>query len=97
MSEDMVFNYPAEFEMKVWIVNDETGQSGQATVALGNFEHPTPDKVKAHLEKLCSDLEKQGMSGFRLATKREAWDCFCVENAGDVFAMPKGEEWDEVK
>ena len=94
MSDDINFNYPAEFEMKVWIVNDETGQKGQATVGLGNFEHPTPEKVQAHLDRLCSDLENSGASGFRLATKREAWDEACLEKTGMTFALPSGKGWE---
>ena len=96
MSEDLTFNYPAEFEMKVWIVNEETGQKGQATIGLGNFEHPTPEKIKAHLDKLCGELEENGTTGFRLATKREAWDAVCMERTGSTFALPKGEEWEAV-
>jgi len=95
MSKDMVFNYPVEFEIKVMVINDETGQNGFASFSLGKFEHPSPEKVKEKLSSVISELNAQGVTGFRLATKREAWDAVCIERTGQTFAMPKGEEWEE--
>jgi len=94
MSEAIKFDYPAEFEIKVWVVNDETGQKGQTTISLGNFELPTKEKIQSHLDGLHNELKEAGAGEFRLATKREAWDAVCIEKTGTTFAMPKGEGWD---
>ena len=93
----MKMNGPAEFEMKVWIVNDETGQAGQATIGLGVFEYPTPEKVAARISNVVAELEEKGMVGFRLADKQEAFNMLCEEKTGESgFAVPGGPEWDPI-
>jgi hypothetical protein len=93
---DIQMNGPAEFEMKVWVINDKTGQSGQATVGLGCFEYPTKEKVKEKVDSLIDELEENGMEGFRLMTKQEAFEAWSIEKVGEPMALAAGPEWDEI-
>lgn len=93
---DIKMNGPAEFEMKVWVINDDTGQSGQATVGLGSFEYPTKEKVKEKIDSLPEELEEKGMNGFRLMTKREAFKAWSIEKVGEPMALAAGPDWDEI-
>ena len=95
-NDDMVFNGPAEFDMQVFIINEDTGQSGKATIGLGAFEYPTPQKVKARLDKLNAEDFQGALEGFRLMTKIEAWEAVILEKTGERFAMIGGREWDPI-
>ena len=97
MSNDMIMNGPCDFEMKVWVINDETGQEGQVTVGLGAFQYPTPHMVKERLDKLVAEDFEGALEGFRLMTKREALEAMAVERTGGRFAIAMGsKEWDPI-
>lgn len=96
MSNDFEMHGPAEFEMKVWVVDDETGRQGQVTVGLGAFEYPTREKVKAKIDGLEDELKEMGMGEFRVMTKREAFEAWCLENVGERMAIAGGPDWDEI-
>jgi len=91
----LVMHGPAEFEMHVHIINDETGQTGEMSVNIGVFEYPTPGKVAASLERVASQLDKVA-PGFRLMTKIEAFEEWCIEKVGEPFAAPGGLDWDAI-
>jgi hypothetical protein len=91
---DLVFNGPAEFNMEVFVFNDETKATGKVTVGLGVFEYPTPARIAARLEKLQAEEFTGALKGFRLMGKREAWDTVMLEKAGERFALVGGSDWD---
>ena len=97
--KDLIMNGPAEFSMEVFVINEEKGQKGKVTIGLGVFQFPTPKKVKDRI----SEFEAEGLGsigeGFRVMTKREAWDFVMQERTGQSdtrFALPNGPEWTEV-
>ena len=87
---------PVEIEMKVSVINDETNQTAEATVGFKRFEFPSTEEFKRKLETVIPDLEKAGTVGFRLMTKREAFETWCIEKLGQPMALPGGEDWDEI-
>ena len=95
---DLVFNGPVQFDMKVWIINDETEQKATVTISLGPFEFPTAETIKAHLEELEESEFDGKLKGFRLMNKQEAWDQFCADRFGQRLALPGagGVQWDEI-
>lgn len=95
MSE-FVMHGPAEFEMKVWVVNDENGQVGSVTVSLGAFEYPTRRKVAKRMDSVLEELEENGVTGFRLATKEESFRAWSNERVGEPLALAGGPYWDEI-
>lgn len=96
MREELIFNGPAEFEMQVFVVNDETKQSGRVTIGLGVFEYPTKEKVKERIEKFEREELVDALDGFRVMTKEEAWSMVMYEKTGTQFAMAGGKDWDEI-
>jgi len=96
MSDKMVFNGPASFDMQVMVINDETGQVGEVTVGLGLFEYPTPLAIKERIEKMVAEEFEGALDGFRLMTKEEAWKQKMLEKTGTRFAMMGGKDWDEI-
>lgn len=97
--DNLIMNGAAEFNMEVFVINEEKGQKGKVTIGLGVFEFPTPEKVKERIAKFeAEELESIG-DGFRVMSKREAWDFVMQERTGQSdmrFALPKGPEWDEL-
>lgn len=91
----MRMQVPAEFEVIVHIVNDQTHQNGKVTIGLGAGELPSTEKVKARIQQFEQEEMPTMAPGFRLATKREFWDVICLEKTGGTFAMPGGADWDE--
>ena len=90
---DLVFNGPAEFEMQIFVINDEDEQQGRATVGLGTFEYPSKEKVADRIAK----FEAEEMpKGFRLMTKAEAWEMVMYEKTGTSFAMAGSKGWDKI-
>lgn len=96
MSDDVIFNGPAEFEMQVFVVNDETKQSGRVTIGLGVFGFPTKEKVKARIEEFEANELTDALDGFRLMEKEEAWQMVMYEKTGTTFAMAGGKDWDDI-
>jgi hypothetical protein len=94
--EDLVFNGPADFKMEVFVVNDETEQSGKVTIGLGMFEYPSKEKVKERIQKFVYEEMEEIIPGFRLMTKTEAWEYIMLEKTGTQFAMAGGKDWDEI-
>lgn len=93
---DMIFNGPTEFEMQVFVVNDETEQSGRVTIGLGLFDYPSKEKVKDRLAKFEAEELVGALEGFRLMTKEEAWSMVMYEKTGTQLAMAGGKDWDEI-
>lgn len=94
--KDIKLNGPAEFDMHVFVVNDETGQEGKVTVCLGALKYPTRKDIAERIAKVPADLEEQGMEGFRLASKEEAFRAWSIERTGQQLACPGGPEWDDL-
>ena len=93
---DLIFNGPVNVSMEIFIINDETGQSGKVGISLGNFEYPSKEDIAERISVFESE-ELQGMAaGFRLMTKRESFDMIAIEKTGQKFAMPRGEDWDSI-
>jgi len=95
MSE-LIFNGPAEFDMQIMVVNDETNQSGRVTVGLGVFEYPSKEQVKQRIEKFEHEELVDALEGFRLMTKEEAWSTVMYERTGTQLAMAGGHGWDKL-
>ena len=96
---DLIMNGPAEFNMEVFVINEEKGQTGKVTIGLGVFEYPTPEKVKDRIAKFENEELQTLGEGFRVMDKREAWDLVMQERTGQSdmrFALPKGPEWDSI-
>lgn len=93
MSDKITMNGPCEFEMKVYLTNDETGDTAEATIGLGAFEFPTPEKVQDILEKNLPQLEA---SGFRPMGVQEAFGYFTRQRTGEAMAVPHPDEWDPI-
>ena len=93
---NITFNGPAEFEMQVFVINDETKQSGRVTIGLGVFEYPTKKKVKERVAKFEREELVDALDGFRIMTKKEAWRTVMREKTGTQFAMAGGKDWDEI-
>tara|TARA_R110000803_G_C11962243_1_gene318862 strand:+ start:448 stop:750 length:303 start_codon:yes stop_codon:yes gene_type:complete len=87
---------PVEVEMKVSIINDETNQKAEATVGFKQFEFPSVEEIKRKLATVIPEMEKSGTKGFRLMTKREAFESWCIEKVGQPMALAGGNEWDEI-
>jgi hypothetical protein len=86
----MKIQAPITVEMKVSITNGK--RRGTATVGLGNGRYPTEAEMRDGIAKLISGGSLP--DGYRLMTKREWWDTFCMDEAGQIFAMPGGPEFD---
>lgn len=93
---NLVFNGPAEFEMKVFVVNDETGMSGRATIGLGCFKYPSKEEIKERINKFQREEMVEALEGFRLMTKEEAFEMVTYERTGERFAMVGKKEWDDI-
>jgi hypothetical protein len=93
---DLIFHAPCEVKIKVFVTNDETQESGKATITMGDFEIPSKEDIKDRIDAFEKNELTGSLSGFRLMTKRESWEMLCLEMSGQVFAMPRGEEWDEI-
>lgn len=91
MSNVFTMHGPAQFQMEVWVKNDETGQEGKVTVGLGGaFQYPTPEKA----EKTLADMEFDGtLEGFRPMSKEEAFTAYMLEKTGERYALPGGPDW----
>lgn len=96
MNKETVMNGPAKFNMEVYVVNDETGQAGTVTIGLGAFEYPSKRKVAERMATVENELKKQGLDGFRLATKHEAFEALCIERVGEPMALADSNEWDDI-
>ena len=96
MSEDFKMQAPIKVEIKVMVTNGET--SGEVTYGLSAFQYPTKEDID-HAMKEVEDSSVLKDSGMRLMTKREAFDYMIFEKTGctDTFALPNGDEWDEVE
>lgn len=87
---------PAEFEMKVWVVDEYTGHTSTTTVSLGAFEYPTRETIAERMNVVVKNLEDSGYTGFRLATKAEAFRAWSILKVGEPIALPGGSDWDEI-
>jgi len=96
MSDDLIFNGPAEFDIQVFVTNDETKQSGRATIGLGPFEYPSKESVKQRIAEFEAEEMVDALAGFRLMTKEEAWALIMREKTGMTFAMIGSKEWDDI-
>lgn len=94
---DQIFNGPADFEMALMVINDETGVTGSVTVGLGAFEFPNPESVAARIKKFEDEECVSALDGFRLMTKDEAVTRFMLQNTGERYAIPGSKEWDSIK
>lgn len=79
---------PYTVEIKVHIINDESGQRGEATITMGNGSMPTEKEVAARLEKFSNEQLPKLAPDFRLQTAPELWDTLCMEEVGETFAVP---------
>lgn len=88
-------NGPVELEMRVWIINDEKQQAGQAIVPLGVFKYVNPETIANALKK----FEETGfigpLEGFRLMTKKEAWSAMVQQRFGVESILSAHDEWDD--
>lgn len=91
---DLVFNGPAEFQMEVFVINDDDHAIGRATIGLGTFEYPSKEKVAERISKFESE---EMPKGFRLMTKTESWEMVMLEKTGTSFAMAGNKDWDHIK
>jgi len=96
MSGKQIFNGPASFRMQVHVTNDATEQSGKVTISLGHCEYPTPADIAARITKFETEELTGALAGFRLMTKKETFDVLTYEATGQCFALPGGEEWDQI-
>lgn len=96
MSDDLIFNGPAEFEMKIFVVNDETNQTGRVTIGLGLCRYPTKEIVRDRIAKFEAEELKDSLEGFRLMTKEETFTTIMYEKTGQTIAMAGGKSWDEI-
>ena len=98
MTDEMIFNGPAEFNMEVFITNDETAVSARVSIGLGVFEYPTKEKVKERIANFEKGelIDNPALSGFRVMTKEEAWSMVMYEKTGTQFAMVGGKDWDDI-
>lgn len=94
MTVKFILKAPIEIEMLISIISiDEPTRVGTVTFGLGVGNYPTPEKMKAALEK----FEAEEMpDGFRLMDKREYFDKLIREKTGssERFALPGGLDWD---
>lgn len=92
--EKFTLKAPIETEMLISIISlDEPIRVGTVTFGLGAGNYPTPEKMKASLEK----FEAEEMpDGFRLMSKREYFNKLIHEKTGssEQFALPGGPDWD---
>ena len=94
--EEFKMNGPAQFFMKVWVINDETEQAGLAEVSFPPFEYPTRQKIKEKVAGVAAELEEKGMLGFRLMTKKESIKAWSIEETGQPLAVATGPHWDAI-
>ena len=66
------------------------------TIGLGVFDYPSKEKVKERIAKFEAEELVGALDGFRLMTKREAWEMVMYEKTGERFAMVGGQDWDEI-
>lgn len=94
--EKVIFNGPAEFEMKVFITNDETDQHGRATITLGALEYPSKERIRDRIAKFEKEELNGALEGFRLMTKREAAEFIIFEKTCERMAIAGSPDWDEI-
>jgi hypothetical protein len=96
MEEEIQLNGPAEFDMHVFVINDESGQRGKVTIGLGVFRYPTPQSIKKRIEEFEQEELIDHLNGFRLMTKREAVAMTTYEKTGLDMVAPVSREWDDI-
>lgn len=79
--------FPAEIEMKVLIINDETEQHGTVTIGLGAGSMSDPAAIRDRIRQFRDDEMPKAAPGFRLATNQEFWDELCREKFGAPIAV----------
>ena len=61
---------PVTIDMNVYVINDETNETGHVPLSLGAFGYPSQAVIQARVDAFVEDF-LPGMEGFRLMTKRE--------------------------
>lgn len=93
MSSEMILHGPVVLEMKIHIVNDETGQAGVATYEMGAGEYHSPLEVQSRLETFQQQLPEYA-PGFRLMTRKEFIEYLMFDRSGQRMSIAGPEAWD---
>lgn len=86
-------NGPFSVKLQVYVINDTTGQAGEATIGLGSCVYPTTDRIKKALKEI--DFKSGPASGFRLMNKSECINYIATGSSEATLAIPGSKEWDE--
>ena len=85
---------PVILEAKVAIINEETGDTGTATIELPTGRFPTTEDMQEVIDKVAKEVEP---ASFRLMTRKEFMKQLIREKTGsdEKFAVPGPNAWDE--
>jgi hypothetical protein len=84
---------PFEVEIKVAIVNPDSGQEGVVTLSMGKGKAVDMSSINDAINSFAAN---DMPDGFRLMNKREFWDDICYEKTGSTgWVIPGGEDWDK--
>lgn len=89
----MIMHGPAVFEMKVHIINHETGQRAVMTVGLGAGKYPTKGDIDELMEKLKDDIEDHA-PGFEMMDRREFMADMIEQYSGNRMYVAGPNSWD---
>lgn len=90
---DEKFTLKGPYEIDAIVHLTDGKQTAKVTIALCTGSLPTEDEVNQVVAGLVD--RTPALDGFRLMTKREFFDQWCLDNYGQKFAMPGGEDWDK--
>ena len=93
MSEEIRFHAPINLEMKIMVINHDTRQSGEITIAFPMMRYMTVQQQQDRLKTFAENEIEKHAPGFSIMTKNEAWRHKCIENFGEFMALPGGTEW----
>lgn len=89
--EKIKIHFPGSINLLVNITNGE--MRGTITIEFLIGKIPTQEEIIQRIQK--AETDGTIPAGFRLMTKRETWDSFCMEEFGQKIAMPGGREFDQ--
>ncbi|MCG7598839.1 hypothetical protein MHM84_03510 [Halomonas sp. McH1-25] len=94
---ELVMHGPVVFELKVHIMNPDTGQRAVVTVGMGAGKYPTPDEVAARVAQLEEgELEKHA-PGFELMDRREFMADLMEEHSGHRVHVACPKDWNQIE
>jgi len=84
---------PVQVDIKVHFTDGK--HAGEVTIGFRIGKVPTDKEIRERIAKFEREELPKLLPGATLMTKRQFWDQLCMENYGERFALPGGEEFDD--